>query len=287
MTGTLPPLLDSVVGGGTPERSCVLFLMDLMLLCPSKGLVLPNQNVDDIAKHSRFLILSLANNEMLKKSPFAIQKAFKGIGGDPKSVRKLRSGDLLIETESSVQSKSFLIVKAFLDSTLIVTPHKSLNSSRGVISVPDLLYASETEIFEGLSDQGVTQCQRFGHSQASCRGQLTCSRFPLPESAPTTSNSENSNATEIPKCVKRNSRNRRKRPKVQKPEIEIVPHRPRKSTPTERVTDEEDMITYDVEEDELQPNPTDKFIKGKYGRNNLDKYLYALLLQRDSGNNRN
>ncbi|GFV55967.1 hypothetical protein TNCV_249631 [Trichonephila clavipes] len=86
MTCTLPPLLDSVVGGGTPERSCVLFLMDPMLLCPGKGLVLPNQNIDDIANYSRFLILSLPNNEMSKKSPFAIQKALKEIGGNPKSV---------------------------------------------------------------------------------------------------------------------------------------------------------------------------------------------------------
>ncbi|GFX09404.1 uncharacterized protein TNCV_4697911 [Trichonephila clavipes] len=54
--------------------------------------------------------------------------------------------------------------------------HKSLNSCRGVISEPDLLSSSEAEILEGLSDQGVTQCQRFGHSQTSCRGQLTCSR---------------------------------------------------------------------------------------------------------------
>ncbi|GFU36476.1 uncharacterized protein TNCV_4962321 [Trichonephila clavipes] len=42
-----------------------------------------------------------------------------------------------------------------------------------------------------------------------------------PESIPTTSNSEHSNAAEIPQFVKRNSRNRRKHPKVQKPEIEI------------------------------------------------------------------
>ncbi|GFU29829.1 uncharacterized protein TNCV_405501 [Trichonephila clavipes] len=105
---------------------------------------------------------------------------------------------------------------------------KSLNSCRGVISETDLLCASEAEILEGLSDQGVTEvrrikikkdtslfptkhliltfnspklpskiksgylnckirpyipnplrcfkCQRFGHSQTSCRGQLTCSR---------------------------------------------------------------------------------------------------------------
>ncbi|GFU41016.1 uncharacterized protein TNCV_4645871 [Trichonephila clavipes] len=91
---------------------------------------------------------------MSKKSPFAIQTALKGIGGDPKSVRKLRSGDLLIETASDVHSKSFLIAKTFLDSTLTVTPHKSLNFSRGVMSESDLLCASEAETLEGLSDQG-------------------------------------------------------------------------------------------------------------------------------------
>ncbi|GFT03568.1 uncharacterized protein TNCV_2986831 [Trichonephila clavipes] len=94
---------------------------------------------------------------MSQKSPFAIQKALKGIGGDPKSVKKLRSGDLLIETVSALQTKSFLSAKVFLDCPLIVTPHRSLNSCRGVISEPDLLCASEAEILEGLSDQGVTQ----------------------------------------------------------------------------------------------------------------------------------
>ncbi|GFU05699.1 hypothetical protein TNCV_1004971 [Trichonephila clavipes] len=72
------------------------------------------------------------------------------------------------------------------------------------------------------------------------------------KSVPTISNSEHSNTPEIPQCVKRNSRNRRKRPKVQKPETEIkmAPHRPRKSAPTEYATDEEDTITYDVKEEE-------------------------------------
>ncbi|GFS48558.1 integrase catalytic domain-containing protein [Trichonephila clavipes] len=42
---------------------------------------------------------------------------------------------------------------------------------------------------------------------------------PLPESAATTSNSEPSNASKIPKSVKQNSKNRRKRTKLQKPEI--------------------------------------------------------------------
>ncbi|GFS88767.1 putative RNA-directed DNA polymerase from transposon BS [Trichonephila clavipes] len=131
--------------------------MDPEILCPGKGLVLPNISIDTIATNSRFLILSLPNHEMSQKSPFAIQKALKGIGGDPKSVKKLRSGDLLIETVSALQTKSFLSAKVFLDCPLIVTPHRSLNSCRGVISEPDLLCASEAEILEGLSDQGVTQ----------------------------------------------------------------------------------------------------------------------------------
>ncbi|GFY12843.1 uncharacterized protein TNCV_3074031 [Trichonephila clavipes] len=164
-----------------------------------------------------------------RKSPFANFKALQTIG-EPKSVKKMKSGDLLVETNSAVQSKSYLSAKTFLDFPLLVTPHKSLNSSRGVLSEPDLLYTSEAEILDGFLDQGVVQvvrrntkkkkdthiiptkhiiltfnspklpttikasyinckirpyipnplrcfrCQRFGHSQTSCRGQLTCSR---------------------------------------------------------------------------------------------------------------
>ncbi|GFY22661.1 hypothetical protein TNCV_2179221 [Trichonephila clavipes] len=69
---------------------------------------------------------------MSRKSPFTIQNALNGIGGYPKSVKKLRS----------------------------VTPHRSLNSCRGVISEPDLKCASEKEILEELSDQGVTLVRR-------------------------------------------------------------------------------------------------------------------------------
>ncbi|GFU65200.1 uncharacterized protein TNCV_2134051 [Trichonephila clavipes] len=91
------------------------------------------------------------------------------------------------------------------DSPLTVTPHRTLNSCRGIISKSYLLCASETEILEGFSVTRTSlspklptnikagflnckvrpyvpnplrcfKCQRFGHSQTSCRGQLTCSR---------------------------------------------------------------------------------------------------------------
>ncbi|GFW07806.1 putative RNA-directed DNA polymerase from transposon X-element [Trichonephila clavipes] len=78
----------------------------------------------------------------------------------------------------------------------------------------------------------------------------------LHESVPNESNSEHSTAAEAQQIVKRKSRNRRKRPKIQKSDIEIkrVPNRSRNATPTE-ITDDEDMITYDVEEEELEQDP--------------------------------
>ncbi|GFX16013.1 uncharacterized protein TNCV_4702721 [Trichonephila clavipes] len=80
------------------------------------------------------------------------------------------------------------------DCPLTASPHKSLNSCRGVISEPDLLSTSDAEILEGFSDQGVVQCQRFGHSQNSCRGQLTCSRC-------ATVGHPSTNCTLEPKCI--------------------------------------------------------------------------------------
>ncbi|GFW96432.1 uncharacterized protein TNCV_4357551 [Trichonephila clavipes] len=134
--------------------------MDPSLLCQGKGLVLPNLSIDETAQRVRFLLISLPNNALSIKSPFTIHKALKGIGGEPKSVKRLRSGDLLVETSSSTQTKSFLLAKTFLDSPVNIIPHKSLNTSRGVISETDLLTTSEAEILEGFSHQGVIQVRR-------------------------------------------------------------------------------------------------------------------------------
>ncbi|GFU45941.1 RNA-directed DNA polymerase from mobile element jockey [Trichonephila clavipes] len=199
-----PASLVGLRGGWRHARTKLYYaLMDPSRLCTGKGFVLPNLNIDVISKHSRFLILSLPDNDMMKKSQFAIHKALIQVGGEPKSVKRLRSGDLIIEASSALQTKFFfLLAKSFLDSPLTLSPHKSLNTSRGVVSEPDLLSTPETEILDGFSDQGVIQlpstikagylnckirpyipnplrcfnCQSFGHSQTSCRGQLTCSR---------------------------------------------------------------------------------------------------------------
>ncbi|GFV25445.1 putative RNA-directed DNA polymerase from transposon BS [Trichonephila clavipes] len=100
---------------------------------------------------------------MMKKSPFAIHKALIGIGGEPKSVKRLRSGDLLTETSSALQTKSFFLAKTFLDSPLTIQITQFTNHlilSRGAVSEPDLLTTPEAEILDGFSDQGVIQVRR-------------------------------------------------------------------------------------------------------------------------------
>ncbi|GFV30713.1 putative RNA-directed DNA polymerase from transposon X-element [Trichonephila clavipes] len=195
--------------------------------------------------------------------------ALIGIGGEPKSVKRLRSGDLLIETTSALQTKSFLLAKSFLNSPVTVSPHKSLNSCRGVISEPDLLGTSDSEILEETETRSHTTPDKLN----------SLSTENLPESVPNTSNSEHSNAPEIPQCVKRKSRNRRKLPNVQKLDIEIkmAPHRSKKAAPTEITTDDEDMITYDVEEEEeLEQDPPNKFTIDEDPLNFPKEYLRAL-----------
>ncbi|GBM59758.1 hypothetical protein AVEN_110028-1 [Araneus ventricosus] len=110
-------------------------------------------DIDKVSQTSRFLIISLPDNQLSRLSPSAIEKGLYGIGGSPKSVRRLRSGDLLIETTSAF--KRNLLSKHFLDYQISVTVHKTLNSCRGVISDKGLMMASELEIIEGLSKQSV------------------------------------------------------------------------------------------------------------------------------------
>ncbi|GFS74871.1 RNA-directed DNA polymerase from mobile element jockey [Trichonephila clavipes] len=50
---------------------------------PGEGLMLPNLNVDQVSLSTRFLIISLPNNAMSSISPFVIQRALIGIGGEP------------------------------------------------------------------------------------------------------------------------------------------------------------------------------------------------------------
>ncbi|XP_055941796.1 uncharacterized protein LOC129971847 [Argiope bruennichi] len=117
-------------------------------------------DTEPLSETASFIILSISDGKLSELSSFAVEKALKGIGGSPKSVKKLRSGDLLIETTSALQTKSFLQAKSFLNQSVSVTLHRTLNSCRGVISEKELLNSPESEILDGLASQGVIAVKR-------------------------------------------------------------------------------------------------------------------------------
>ena len=82
------------------------------------------------------------------------------IAGEPKSIKNLRSGDLLIQCAKELHEKSLLQMKTFCDLKCSVTPHSFLNTSKGIIRCPALNRVTSDDIKEGMVEQGVTDVRR-------------------------------------------------------------------------------------------------------------------------------
>ncbi|XP_055924707.1 uncharacterized protein LOC129956789 [Argiope bruennichi] len=206
-----------MVGGAVGARIFVPFCMGFSDTSPRFP----------ITEDTRFLILHTPKT-FHKVSPFLVQKLITSFIGDVKSTKKLPSGDLLIETSSKAQIAAIQKLTKLGDFPVEVTPHRTLNFSRGVISDTDLFDCSETELVQELRSQKVCaahrikikrngtliptkhviltfsspelpkfiragyvqskvkpyvpnplrcfKCQRFGHSQGTCRGSLRCAK---------------------------------------------------------------------------------------------------------------
>ncbi|GFW52286.1 CCHC-type domain-containing protein [Trichonephila clavipes] len=88
----------------------------------------------------KFIVLHATDNRKLSNvSPFLVSKAVQGSAGSVKSIKKLPSGDLLIETATQAQSINLLQCTNLSNIPITATPHKTLNSSKGVIYCPDLI----------------------------------------------------------------------------------------------------------------------------------------------------
>ncbi|GFQ95237.1 uncharacterized protein TNCT_443551 [Trichonephila clavata] len=72
----------------------------------------------------------------------------------------MRSGDLFLEVSSSNQATILAKLQKLVHLDVNVSPHGSLNFSRGVISPADLLNVSSEEILENLQDQKVCGVRR-------------------------------------------------------------------------------------------------------------------------------
>ena len=106
---------------------------------------------------ARFFIIKRNENDFSRTSPFLIQKAIESIIGEPRNIRKLRSGELLIELKTNLQACKLNKCTLLANIPVTVSAHRTLNSCRGVISEPDLQYVPETELLENLKDQKVIE----------------------------------------------------------------------------------------------------------------------------------
>ncbi|GBN77880.1 hypothetical protein AVEN_259266-1 [Araneus ventricosus] len=103
---------------------------------------------------------STSNENFHTVSPFLVEKAIIATVGEVKSTKKLRSGDLLVEVHSRKQSQQIVKLKTFSNIPVTVSPHASLNSSKGVITCGELLNVPTEEILKELQGQGVSHVRR-------------------------------------------------------------------------------------------------------------------------------
>lgn len=115
----------------------------------------------NINKNARFFIIkNLCDDSFRSVSPFLIHKTIKSVIGEVESLKKLKSGDLLIKLSNTSQAQSISSTKTLVSFSVSVLPHNTLNFSKGVISESEFYNVSEEEILENLSDQGVVGVRR-------------------------------------------------------------------------------------------------------------------------------
>ena len=90
-------------------------------------------------------------------SPFVIDKTLQGCIGTAKTIKKLRSGVLLIEVSREAQAVSLQRLAMIASIPIAVTPHRSMNSCKGVVRSYDLAQMNETELLDELRSQNVTE----------------------------------------------------------------------------------------------------------------------------------
>ena len=115
---------------------------------------------NEAADFPRFIVIeSLKEVCLAKFSPFLIEKVIS-TRASPKTVKKTRNGNLLVEVDSRRQAENILKIKMFHSTKCRAYPHEKLNTSKGVIRSRELALATEDGIALALEKQGVTNIKR-------------------------------------------------------------------------------------------------------------------------------
>ena len=115
---------------------------------------------NEAADFPRFIVIeSLEEVCLAKFSPFLIEKMIS-TRASPKTVKKTRNGNLLVEVDSRRQAENILKIKTFYTTKCRAYPHEKMNTSKAVIRSRQLALATEDEIASALGKQGVTNIKR-------------------------------------------------------------------------------------------------------------------------------
>ncbi|GBN29222.1 hypothetical protein AVEN_151159-1, partial [Araneus ventricosus] len=154
------PLLGSLVGGAVGTRTTLKTCMGRKKHFPFSGHQM-DLNINENHYDRFFLVKRTSSQEETfhSVSPFLVQRSITE-NIDVSSLRKLRSGVLLIEVNSRTQAQNIVKLKTYGSIPVNVNPHVSMNSSKGVISCGELLNDTTEEITKELKSQGVTHVRR-------------------------------------------------------------------------------------------------------------------------------
>ena len=109
----------------------------------------------------RYWIMEDSTTKLLEKlNPFIIQKSIEGIAKNI-NITRLRSGSLLLQCTEEKQATRLENTTTLAGVPVRVTPHKSLNYSKGIIKTQEAKTMTNTEMEQALANQGVTSAHKF------------------------------------------------------------------------------------------------------------------------------
>jgi hypothetical protein len=163
------PLLGSVVGRAPGDELITPYCMENSNNTPTpppkhlSGLL--DKQIDVRSLHAdsypSFFLMKRDEEDKLKTfkgvSPFKINNFMERYVGRTKSASRMRDGSLLLEVCSWEQAQKVASLKLFGTFPVSVEPHKTLNTSKGVIFCPDLVGIDENTILNELKAQRVIE----------------------------------------------------------------------------------------------------------------------------------
>ena len=137
----------------------------------------------------RFLIIKDQKvGDLLCISSIAISRELENLVGKLKMIRRINGTDLLVECSTSLQSETLLKTTKMFEGEVHITPHESLNNSKGFIISHESFRCTDDELNEWLKDFDVVSVFRWplrvGAIQITEKLILTFKGKTLPDKVP-------------------------------------------------------------------------------------------------------